>query len=283
MEAAMAHQRDPDGPLRIIRVRPGLSPEPADSPFAVERLTALTHDLAGLLDGSLRCLLLARRSLEAGPPVVELETARRQLDTVHSALERMSDLVQGAMSSAGGLSPTASHNRRRAVSLHDAVLHAAEVLIPEATQHGVRIETRIRERAAHLPGGPLYTVILNGIRNAMESIQRAQSEGSGAAARGGLIEIFADAGSLSAAGVVILRIEIRDDGRGLASLEEGRRALDFGYSTKPGSVGVGLALAREVVREVGGTIELLSREDRRGTARPGALLRINYPVVVPGA
>ncbi len=55
-------------------------------------------------------------------------------------------------------------------------------------------------------------------------------------------------------------------------------AFDFGFTTKPGSLGVGLALAREVIREIGGMIELGHRDERRGSKRPGAVLRIAYPV-----
>jgi signal transduction histidine kinase len=280
MDHPMSQHRKPDGPLRVTRVRPGLSPDPADAPYAVERLTALTHDLCGLLDGALRCQLLARRSLAAIAPAAELAAARRHLDTVHGALERMAELVHAAMSGAGAVSPAAQHWLRRAVTLQEAISHAADVLFPEAQQHSIRIEWRVGQSAVPMPAGPLYTVLINGIRNAMESIQRCQNDRPGG--RGGLVEILADAGPVNAAGVVLLHITISDDGRGLPSAEDGRRAFEVGYSTKPGSAGVGLALAHEVVREVGGTIELLPREDRAGMMRPGAVLKIAYPVIAPG-
>lgn len=280
----MDQHRHPNGPLRVTRVRPGLSPEPADSPFAVERLTALTHDLANLLDGSLRCLLLARRSMEAAPPAMELDAARKQIETVFGALQRMAELVHSAMCGAGAISPAAQHWVRRAVTLQESITHAADVLTPEAGQHGVRLDVRIAEDAASLPAGPLYTVLLNGMRNALESIIRAQAEHPPLPGQAGHIEVIADCTPVNAAGVTTLRIEIRDDGRGIASTEDARRALDYGYTTKPGGTGgVGLALARDVVREVGGAIELLPREDRARSTRPGAVLRINYPVVAPEA
>jgi signal transduction histidine kinase len=280
MDHAMSKHRKPHGPLRVTRVRPGLSPDPADAPFAVERLTALTHELGNLLDGALRCQLLARRSLSAMAPAAEILATQRHLDTIHGALERMAELVHAAMSGAGAVSPAAQHWLRRSVTLHEAINHAADVLFPEAQQHGIRIDWRITPDAASMPAGPLYTVLINGLRNALESIQRSQGERTGN--HDGLVEILADAGPMNASGVVLLNIEIRDDGRGLPSIEDGRRAIDVGYSTKPGSPGVGLALAHEVVREVGGTIELLPREDRAGMARPGAVLKISYPVVAPG-
>jgi signal transduction histidine kinase len=295
MEAAMTqHQPDrpPSAALRVTHVRAGLSPDPVDSPFAVERLTGLTHDLAGLLDGSLRCLLLARRSLAAAGPRAELQTARRQIETVYQALERMADLVHAAMSGAGGMA-SVMQRKQPSMTLGDSILHAADVLLPEAEQNGIAIETRISDRAGCLPVGPLYTVVLNAMRNALESIERAQTDPArlnadarsprNAPVHGGLIEVYADVGPASAAGVIILHIEIRDDGHGVESEESARRAVDVGYTTKRGSLGIGLALAHDVVREVGGSIELRRREDRKDPLRPGAVLRIRYPMVVPEA
>jgi nitrogen fixation/metabolism regulation signal transduction histidine kinase len=229
----------------------------------------------------MRCQLMARRSLAAMAPAAEVQVARRHLDTVAGVLERMAELVHAAMSGAGAVSPAAQHWLRRAVTLQEAINHAADVLFPEAHQHNIRIEWGVSPQAAALPAGPLYTVLLNGMRNALESIQRAQAERRTTEA--GLIEITADAGPMNAAGVVILHVDIRDDGRGIPSAEDGRRALGAGYTTKPGSAGVGLALSHEVVREVGGSIELLQREDRAGMVRPGAHLKIHYPVIAPGS
>ena len=49
-----------------------------------------------------------------------------------------------------------------------------------------------------------------------------------------------------------------------------------------GSGFLGLALCREVMREMGGVIELSRRNDRPPSGRAGALLRISYPPLEPG-
>src|SRR5262245_45234470 len=79
--------------LRRARSAAGMGEvEGADAAFAAARLTALVHDLANLLDGSMRCLALAEREGEGGGTrLVE------RLRTVQGAMEQMAALVRGAM------------------------------------------------------------------------------------------------------------------------------------------------------------------------------------------
>src|SRR5439155_16027454 len=122
-------------------------------------------------------------------------------------------------------------------------------------------EVAVADDAAALPAGPLYSVFLNGIRNGLESIGRAPADERGE--RPGRIEVCArihPPSPRSDPAIAVALIEIRDDGRGFPGADPGQ-AFDFGYTTKPGSLGIGLALAREVVRELGGSIELVRRAD----------------------
>jgi signal transduction histidine kinase len=247
-----------------------------DGPFVVERLTALTHDLANLLDGSMRCLGLARRALGRELAVVgaeEIDETRRQVDTtVYGALERMADLVQAAMrGSAAVVSP--GEGGGRAITLQEAIAHAARVVAPEALGLKVRVDVSFSDELAGLPAGPLYTVVLNGLRNALESIGRLPES---ARRDGGRVQILALVRQSPRAGRRFVIIEVLDDGAGIRSAAAGARAFEIGNSSKPGGMGVGLALAREVVREVSGTIELRPRPDIADRIRPGAILRIMY-------
>jgi sensor histidine kinase regulating citrate/malate metabolism len=90
-------------------------------------------------------------------------------------------------------------------------------------------------------------------------------------------------------------ITIEDDGEGLVP---GRRAsgrngthhreagpsradgkvFRLGYTTKPGGSGIGLSLCRDVIEQIGGTIELLARPRDPGSGRGGAVLSMCYPV-----
>lgn len=267
-------------PLRLTSRPEGDAPDPADAPYAVERLAALSHDLYNLLDGSMRCLSLARRSLRAGSlQNQDAAAVQRHLETVYGALERMSDLVHAAMRGSGSVVGCPTLSPATPITLETAITHAAEVVAPEAAEHGVQITLSITPEAAAIPAGPLYSVILNALRNAVESIARAAPPKGGV--RTGLIEVIAalkPIGPADDASVDLVLLEIRDDGRGLPGEEDPSRAFDFGYTTKPGGAGLGLALAREVVREFGGMIELVRRTDRGSATRPGAALKVAYPV-----
>lgn len=287
--------------VRAPRHAAGDRPEAVDGPYAVERMTALTHDLGNLLDGSMRCLGLARRALErrgreaAAAGSDRIDAARRQLDTVYGAMERMADLVQAAMRGSASVVASPTLTPRRPITLGEALRHAASVIGPRAAELRVRVDVSMSPDAGELPVGPLYTVVLNGLRNALESIERLPEpvrSAGGAGAGGGQVEaratIRAMPGASPAApgdGPGIVRhfvvIEILDDGLGIRTPAEGARAFDIGYTSKPGGIGVGLALAREVVRELVGTIELLPRRDLSQPERPGAVLRVTYPWPTP--
>jgi signal transduction histidine kinase len=204
-----------------------------------------------------------------------MEVGLRQLDTVALALERMSDLVHAAMKGSASVVGSPTMNPKQPISICDAASHAIDVVTPEADEAGITIELRASEEARMLPAGPLYSVVLNGLRNALEAIARVKQSRGGS----GKIDVDIARQPIPGTEVDLLIIEIADDGAGLASDGQGLRAFDFGFSTKPGGLGVGLALAREVVREAGGNVELNRRPERAGEARPGAVLKIVYPLV----
>jgi len=74
----------------------------------------------------------------------------------------------------------------------------------------------------------------------------------------------------------LVELCVRDNGRGM-SPEERRRALEPGYTTKRRGWGLGLALARRVVREYhGGRIQIVDSVPGRGTA-----VAVTLPVPPP--
>lgn len=72
----------------------------------------------------------------------------------------------------------------------------------------------------------------------------------------------------------LAHVEIEDDGPGLAKTEN--LFVPF-FTTKPGGSGVGLVLARQIVENHGGTLELRNRTDARG-----CLVRVDLPGAVSG-
>jgi signal transduction histidine kinase len=74
----------------------------------------------------------------------------------------------------------------------------------------------------------------------------------------------------------LVELCVRDNGRGM-SPEERRRAMNPGYTTKRRGWGLGLALARRVVREYhGGRIQIVDSVPGRGTA-----VAVTLPVPLP--
>ncbi len=268
---AKAAKREPS--LKRTVVRPArIAIDPIDGAYISDRLTTLTHELANLLDGSMRCLSLARRGVasEAAPakPVTAGDVARH-LDTVHAAMHQMAELVKCAMQGVP-LSQTQSAAEGTG-SMAEAVRHAIEVMSPLTDERCLRLSGDIAEELADLPDRFIFAIVTNAIRNAVESIERS-GRGDGA------IEIFARTEPGRTGRCVV--IEILDNGEGPPELAPrgGESVFRLGYSTKRGGTGVGLALCRELVQELGGTILLTPRELQPASGRGGASLRATFPI-----
>lgn len=245
-------------------------------PLAADQLTVLAHDLSNMLDGSMRWLSLASAALpedQRAEDAQNLSKAREQIGTVLSTLERMSTMVNVAMRSKSVPIGSPLLGVSSVVTIAMAIDHAVDVVRPLASQAGVQIKVRIDPRAGRLAAGPMYTVVLNALFNAVESIGKATKPDS--LDPGGMIEIVARVDSKREETV----IEIFDDGIGLTSSVRNNRAFKHGVSTNEDHQGIGLSMAQQIVEQLEGIITLTDREDRVGTSRPGAVLRICIPSV----
>lgn len=302
-------------------VRTALREQPADvdgldAAFAVTRLGGLVHELANLLDGSMRQLNLARRDAnlctpsaatapakrrivappgapecpDAAPPCIHDEPSSelcRRLNVVGRAMEQMSTVVKRVLA---GIAPEGSAGSGQAAwsawSLAEAIEHAAEVLRPVAAEHGAQIVTAIDPRLETAPAGSVYMVLTAAIRNSIDAISRRgqvvkrAAGGGGAGSPHGRVEIAARLDDADPAKPCV-RIEVRDDGFGPPGHAgpHGEQLFSIGFTTKSGGLGIGLSLAKEIVRELGGTIGLSQRfTPALPDGSRGAILSVTYPI-----
>ncbi|MBA4120738.1 MAG: hypothetical protein C0513_08610 [Isosphaera sp.] len=274
-------------------LRAGGAQGPADPAGAIESLERIVHELNGLLDGSLRTVSLLARSL-AQPDRAQSDDRRALagLRTVRTALERMSAVVAGAARVHPGgrtLVPESARGGRRvrapgvgvglidgrdtpagdeAASALDALRGAAAVLEGWLTVRGAAVRVVGGAWADRLEAGPAYAVALAGLRNAVEA-----ALGSGRA--GASVELCARGEPAEAPERLV--VEVIDSGPGLAPGMGAGGALIPRRTTKPGHLGIGLALCAQEVERWGGALELLDRA-AAGDAQSGAVLRAVVPV-----
>ena len=248
----------------------------SSGPIAADQVTMLAHELSNMLDGSMRWLGLAAAALPEEDRMRDLDNitkAREQIKTVLSTLERMSSMVNAAMRSKSVPIGSPLLGVSSVVTIAMVIDHAVDVVRPLASQAGVRIEVRIDPRAGRLAAGPMYTVVLNGLFNAVQSIAKATKPDS--LDPGGLIEIIARVDAKREETV----IEIFDDGVGLHSSVRNNQAFKHGVSTNEERSGIGLSMAHQIVEQLEGIITLKDRQERAGSARPGAVLGVCIPSV----
>ncbi len=262
MEQHRDNQPSPDDRRPAGRAQPGVS---GMVPVA-DKLTSLAHDLNNLLDGSMRQLALARQSLDAeltASAAQELDGVRQHVNTAYKAMERMCDILHATLSGAPGGPGSPTISRGAPISLAEAAEHALAVVGPAAGEALARLEGQLDADIQTIAAGPVYPLILNGLRNAIEAVERSGKPGTVTLSL--RLEHDEDDGPQ-----VIL--EIRDTGAGLDVSTSPRKLFEPGVTSKSKGFGLGLAISAEVARDMGGTLELSA--SREG----GAVLRARYPV-----
>ncbi|MBL4808775.1 MAG: HAMP domain-containing histidine kinase [Phycisphaerales bacterium] len=257
--------------------------DPSAGPEAADQLTTLAHDLSNLIDGSMRWLSIAATGINSDQPDPneQLETARQQIDTVQATLHRMSTMVNVAMRSHTVPIGSPLLGVSTAITTAMTIDHAVDVVAPLAAQAGVRIEVNINQDAGNLPAGPIYTVILNALFNAVESISGATKADS--LDPGGLIQIEATLDQKHDE----LVITITDDGIGLKPGTNPEQPFKHGYTTNNSNNesdklwGVGLSISHQIIEQLEGIITLTNRPpnpDQSISSRPGAILTARVPI-----
>ncbi|MEM6332428.1 MAG: ATP-binding protein [Planctomycetota bacterium] len=232
----------------------------------------VAHELANLLDGSMRSLGLGLKKLDGADGDERSAEALQQLRVADQAMKRMAALLRQWMGRSAGVGGVLAGLERG--TLGEAIDHAVELTRAGAEARGVRLTADVSTDAAALPAGPVYGVVVNGLRNAMEAIDAADRGGeAGLPAPGGRFEHHEVAVRAWVEGGDV-RLTVTDSGAGVAAeMLDAQGAVRVGRSTKETGRGIGLAVGREVIEGLGGRLRLKDREDERR----GAVLTLRWP------
>lgn len=250
----------------------------------IDAAQAMLRSLAEQVDQSMRSLEDARASLrDVSGGVEQVREAEKHLGHASDVLTKLSSMARIAMSGTAAIGSIA-HHPHATPTLGEAIAHAAESATELASQAGVRLHISVSPAAAHQPAGPLYTVAMHAIQNAVEACARRDSTMGDvhvelrpdSPPRSALAQLSTTPGALRPWFV----LEVRDSGDGLPAGVAAERLCEPGFTTKPGHAGLGLALARSILAGMGGTLELLPAASVLGEAAAhGCVLRARFPSI----
>jgi len=197
------------------------------------------HDLNNLLVPILAYVALAQQRVESGSPV------QPYLGQILTAAERARELSERVLQR---MRPSAETFRR--VVLADLVQEVVSWLRAEHPHHEVDLDAPLSTGGVLGDAVGLQQMVLNLCKNAIESLPPT----------GGKVVISVREVEARRE----LRLTVRDNGHGMDEAVLGRIFEPF-FSTKPQGTGVGLSIAREVVRRHRGTMTVES-EHGSGTS-----------------
>ncbi len=221
---------------------------------ALARLAGgLAHEVNNPLSGVLNYLQLAERLAPEGDPRLR-EALAGALSEGRRVLALTRTLAQVAARGEGG----GAH----ALPVHDLARACVAFVRRELREAFVAIEVEVPEQLPPVKGlgTALPLAVMAGLENALDALR----ERFPAPAPGKRVSLRAAVDGDD----VLLEVE---DGGGGAPPEVLARAFEPFYGTRPARLGLGLTMAREALRELGGEATLASRAD-------GALLTLRLPI-----
>lgn len=230
----------------------------------MDSTTAMGETLNRLLDQSIRSVVHALREVDthrANSDALHLDESTRALAKATSDLSNVSELVHAAMQGANIPLGSSLSAARQQTTIAAVVAHAIDVVSPEAKLNDIQIHCDLSPQIQSLPSGPLYAVVLAGLRNAIAAICDV--------GRAGHVDIQAHLRTAKD-GFDVIEFHIRDDGVGPP------RGIDP-FAWEAGTPAArGLLICKTLIDAARGTIKL-ERVDPSNHSRPGALLRFSIP------
>ncbi|MBI1368236.1 MAG: hypothetical protein GC162_06235 [Planctomycetes bacterium] len=238
----MSDSRNTTAPfLRLVGTAESAeAPAPEATPESGRRFA---HELSNLLDGSLRNMTLALSDIDRQTDEAVGDDAHDRLRTASDGLRQMAVLLRRWMAAGGAGDPARLYWQQS--TFGDALHYALKMIEPAAEAANIELTIDVPDTIERTPAGPMYPVIANALQNAVEAI-----------GRDGQVMIRAH----EAAGIVTLDIE--DNGPGLDPTlpRLGDGWIAPGATTKTSGHGMGLAISRQIVESIGGSIRIETRD-----------------------
>jgi signal transduction histidine kinase len=249
LAGALLVARDVSEERRLESDRAALREQLAQSEALSQLVAGIAHELNNPLQAVLGHVELVRRTERlSGRAIAQLRLVTREAD-------RAARIVRNLLLLAGS-----GQVVRRPISVHAALRRALALRAASCRRAGITIERHLADDLPKVPGDNLLLqqAIHNIVLNAEQAIGDA----------GGRIEVR----TAYAKRRHEVTVEIRDTGPGFAP-DVLPRVFDPFYTTKDAGSGLGLALARRILREHGG--EIAAANHRGG----GAVFTLHLPAL----
>jgi signal transduction histidine kinase/CheY-like chemotaxis protein len=222
-------QGAPGRAAAVMPVRARETTTPDSPPARDDRVARASHELANALGSIAGWARLARQG--------------ERTDEALELIEKSADSAWRAARRLLGESSGKEVGEREGVDFSSFVDEAARMLGPRAEARRIHVRTVIEPglRVA-ADRGSAWSIVWNLAANAVEALPE-----------GGTVEIRVS----SAGDKVVLGVE--DNGPGMSE-EEQRRAFEPYFTTKAAGTGLGLPTVRQACEELGGKVELRSRQ-----------------------
>jgi PAS domain S-box-containing protein len=221
---------------------------------AVGQLTAsIAHELRQPLTAAVANAEAGLGWLAMQPP--DLDRVKFSLEEAIKSTARGSDIITSLMDLT-----RRQALRKESVDINEAVQEVTILIQGEAVKHGVSLRAQLAPRLAHIQGDRLQIqqVVLNLAVNAIQAMS---------ATDGGRRELQFSSESIGSEGI---RVGVRDTGPGL-NAESIPRLFEPFYTTKPGGIGIGLAICHSIIEAHGGRLWATTCEPN------GALFQFTIP------
>ena len=220
----------------------------------VGQLTAsIAHEVNQPIAAAVTNAQAALRWLGAQPP--ELEEVRQAIGRIVRDANRAGDVI-GRIRELIKKAPP----RKDWVDINEAIREVIELTHGEALKNGTSAQTELKEGLPLIEGDrvQLQQVVLNLIVNAVQAMD-AVAEGPR--------EVFITTAQAEPNGVLVA---VKDSGPGLAPASLQHLFAPF-YTTKPGSLGLGLSICLSIIEAHGGRLWVTANQPR------GAILHFTVP------